>query len=66
MGRHVPAVCHQRHGPVERSCRDLDFHHSAGDSDHQPGAPLVALMIVAKKYMFVRAGKAGGGFDYLR
>jgi hypothetical protein len=35
MGRHVPAVGHHRHRPVDRAAHDLGDHHHCRD-DHYP------------------------------
>ena len=49
MGRHMPAVGQQRHGPEYRTAHDLDDHHRSGEPNHQPSPPLVTVVARAKE-----------------
>ena len=53
MGRHVPAVGHQRHGPEDRPCDDLGDHHRRGQAYHEPGAPLMSVVVLPEEDVLV-------------
>src|SRR5262249_3666812 len=49
VGAHVPAVGEQRHRAEDRARRDLGDHHDDGERYHEPGAALVARMLLAEE-----------------
>ena len=49
MRAHVPAVGKQRHRAEQRAGDDLADHHDQRQDDHEPGAPLVLVVLLAQK-----------------
>jgi hypothetical protein len=54
MRPHMPAIGEQGHRPEQRAGHDLGHHHDQGQDDHDPGAPLVLVMLLAKERVIVR------------
>ena len=49
MGRHVDAVGNDRHRPVDCASHRLDHHHGRSERHHEPGAPLVLLVLLTEE-----------------
>ena len=54
--RHVPAVGHHRHRAEQGAADDLRHHHRRGKRDHEPGAPLVAVVLGPQENVAVLPG----------
>ena len=53
VGRHVDAVGHHGHRAEQGSAGDFRDHGGRRERDHEPGAPLVTVMLLAEEDMGV-------------
>jgi hypothetical protein len=57
----MPAIRHQGHRTIDRAADDFGDHHHRRQSDHKPGAALIAVMMLAEKLMRVTPAIEGMG-----
>ena len=53
MGRHVPAVRNQGHGPEDAAADDLGHHHGCSYRNDGPRPALMAIVFLAQEHVLV-------------